>query len=101
MRPLSQGKKQVKFLLVTIDCFTKWVEAEALATVIEAMVRSFVWKILCAGSGSHRRSSQIMVVSSIVKDSNHFAYALASRTNINPRGILKPTDRLKQQIVHC
>ena len=39
-----QGKKQVKFLLVTIDYFTKWVEAEALATITEAKVRNFLWK---------------------------------------------------------
>ena len=45
---LPQGKDQVKFLLVTIDCFTKWVEAEALAMIIEARIRSFVWKnIIC------------------------------------------------------
>ena len=46
--PLPRGKDQVKFLLVTIDCFTKWVEAEALAMIIEARIRSFVWKnIIC------------------------------------------------------
>ena len=48
MGPLPQGKRQVKFLLVAIDCFTKWMEAEALATIIEAKVRNFVWKnIVC------------------------------------------------------
>ena len=48
MRPLTQGKRQVKFLLVAIDYFTKWVEAEALATIIEAKVSNFVWKnIVC------------------------------------------------------
>ena len=42
------GKGQVKFLLVAIDYFTKWVEAEALATITEARIRSFVWKnIIC------------------------------------------------------
>ena len=40
--------RQLKFLIVSIDNFTKWVEAEALATIIEKNVRSFVWKnIVC------------------------------------------------------
>ena len=33
--PLPQGKRQVKFLLVTINYFTKWIEAEALPTITE------------------------------------------------------------------
>ena len=38
----------MKFLLVAIDYFTKWVEAEALATITEAKVQNFVWKnIVC------------------------------------------------------
>ena len=46
--PLPLGKSQVKFLLVAIDYFTKWVEAEALATITEAKIQNFVWKnIIC------------------------------------------------------
>ena len=46
--PLPQGKRQVKFLLVAIDYFTKWVEVEALSTIMEAKVQNFVWKnIIC------------------------------------------------------
>jgi len=45
---LPQGKGQIKFLLVAIDYFTKWVEVEALTTITETRIRSFVWKnIIC------------------------------------------------------
>ena len=48
MGPLPQRKRQMKFLLVTIDYFTKWIEAEALTTIIEVKVQNFVWKnIIC------------------------------------------------------
>ena len=42
--PLPQGKRHVKFLLVAIDYFTKWVEAEALSTITKAKIQNFVWK---------------------------------------------------------
>ena len=45
---LPLGKGQVKFLLVDIDYFKKWVEAEALATITEAKIQNFVWKnVIC------------------------------------------------------
>ncbi|KAL0449406.1 UNVERIFIED_CONTAM: hypothetical protein Slati_1497000 [Sesamum latifolium] len=44
--PLALGQK--KFLLVAIDYFTKWVEAEPLARITEAKVMKFIWKnIIC------------------------------------------------------
>ena len=48
MGPFLMAIRQLKFLVVGIDYFTKWVEAEALATIIEKNVRSFIWKnIIC------------------------------------------------------
>ena len=44
MRPFPTVVRQLKFLVVGIDYFTKWVEAKALATIIEKNVRGFVWK---------------------------------------------------------
>lgn len=46
--PMPQGKGQLKFAVVAVDYFTKWTEAEALATITVAKIEHFVWKnILC------------------------------------------------------
>ena len=48
MGPFPIVVRQLKFLIVGIDYFIKWVEAEALATITEKNVRSFVWRhIIC------------------------------------------------------
>ena len=48
MGPFPTAVQQLKFLVVGIDYFTKWVEAEALATITEKNIRSFVWRcIIC------------------------------------------------------
>ena len=41
--PFPIGRAQKKFILVTVDYFTKWVEAEALTNIIARQVHSFVW----------------------------------------------------------
>ncbi|KAL0455204.1 UNVERIFIED_CONTAM: hypothetical protein Slati_0859600 [Sesamum latifolium] len=44
--PVASGQR--KFLLVAIDYFTKWVEAEPLARITEGEVMKFIWKnIVC------------------------------------------------------
>ena len=48
MGPFLIVMRQLKFFIVGIDYFTKWVEAEVLATITEKNVRSFVWRnIVC------------------------------------------------------
>ena len=48
MGPFLTAVWQLKFLVVGIDYFTKWVEAEALATIMEKNIRSFIWRnIIC------------------------------------------------------
>ena len=44
MGPFPPGKKQIKFLIITIDYLTKWVEVELIAMITKAKIRSFVWK---------------------------------------------------------
>ena len=46
--PFPTAVSQLKFLVVGIDYFIKWVEAEALATITEKNIQSFVWRnIIC------------------------------------------------------
>ena len=46
--PLPIGKGQCKFIIVVVDYFTKWVEAEPLAIITEQKIRNFVWRaIIC------------------------------------------------------
>ncbi|GAV70230.1 rve domain-containing protein [Cephalotus follicularis] len=48
IEPLPMASGQRKFLIVAVDYFTKWVEAEPLAIITEKNTESFVWKsIIC------------------------------------------------------
>lgn len=48
MGPFPKTMRQLKFLVVGIDYFTKWVEGEPLAIITERKIRNFVWKkIVC------------------------------------------------------
>ena len=42
LSPFPMGTRQMKFLVVVIDYFTKWVEAEPLAKITQQNIRSFV-----------------------------------------------------------
>ncbi|XP_071718358.1 uncharacterized protein [Rutidosis leptorrhynchoides] len=46
--PFPAGPGGVKFLVVAIDYFTKWVEAKPLKTILGKQIRNFVWEsIVC------------------------------------------------------
>ena len=48
MGPFLTAVRQLKFLVVDIDYFTKWVEAEALAIITEKNIQNFFWRnIIC------------------------------------------------------
>nr|KYP33669.1 Pol polyprotein [Cajanus cajan] len=42
--PFPMAKGQLKFLIVAVDLFTKWIEAEPLATISAANIQKFTWK---------------------------------------------------------
>nr|KYP37170.1 Pol polyprotein [Cajanus cajan] len=46
--PFPLAKGQLKFLLVAIDYFTKWIEACPLAKITTENVQKFTWRnIIC------------------------------------------------------
>ncbi|GJY97682.1 reverse transcriptase domain-containing protein [Tanacetum coccineum] len=46
--PFLEGPGKVKFLIVAIDYFTKWIEAKPVATITGNQIKKFVWdKIVC------------------------------------------------------
>ncbi|GJX40107.1 reverse transcriptase domain-containing protein [Tanacetum coccineum] len=46
--PFPEGHGKVKFLIVAIDYFTKWIEAKPIATITGNQVKQFVWdNIVC------------------------------------------------------
>ncbi|GJY78842.1 reverse transcriptase domain-containing protein [Tanacetum coccineum] len=46
--PFPEGPDKVKFLIVAIDYFTKWIEAKPVATITGAQIKKFVWdNIFC------------------------------------------------------
>ncbi|GFS38889.1 hypothetical protein Acr_00g0059990 [Actinidia rufa] len=49
--PLPRAPLQKKFLIVAIDYFTKWIEAQPLTKITEKNTRDFVWKHLVCRFG--------------------------------------------------
>nr|GEV47853.1 reverse transcriptase domain-containing protein [Tanacetum cinerariifolium] len=100
--PFPEGPGKVKFLIVTMDYFTKWIEAKPVATITDNQVKKICGTTLSVDSDSQERSSRIMKNSSGTIHSKIGArnYAFA-----NPLLLLstsKPMIWLKEQIAaHC
>ncbi|GJZ65338.1 reverse transcriptase domain-containing protein [Tanacetum coccineum] len=46
--PFPEGPGKVKFLIVAIDYFTKWIEAKPMATITGNQIKKFMWdNIIC------------------------------------------------------
>ncbi|GJV89500.1 reverse transcriptase domain-containing protein [Tanacetum coccineum] len=47
-RPFPEGPRKVKFLIVAMDYFTKWIEAKPVVTITGNQIKKFVWdNIVC------------------------------------------------------
>ncbi|XP_025692656.1 uncharacterized protein [Arachis hypogaea] len=63
--PFPVGPGQVKYLIVAIDYYTKWIEAEPLASISSSNCRKFMWRQVITrfkfltGLGIRRRFSSV------------------------------------------
>lgn len=79
--PLPMAKAQRKFFLVAIDYFTKWVEAEPLATITTAKIQSFTWKNIICRFGIPR----VLITDNGRQFDNHSFKAFCSSYHIDHR----------------
>ena len=105
MGPFPTGVRQLKFLVVGIDYFTKWVEAEALATITERNIRNFVWrniicrfeipKVLVSDNGKQFDNSAFRDFCSELGIKNHYS----SPTHPQANGQVEVTNRSLFKII--
>ena len=50
-RSISRATGNRRFVVVAVDYFTKWAEAEALANIRDVDVKKFIWKNLITRFG--------------------------------------------------
>ena len=95
--------RQLKFLVVGIDYFTKWVEAEALATITKKNIRNFVWRhiicrygiprVLVSDNGKQFDNSAFKDFCSELRIKNHYSSSAHPQANgqveVTNRSLLK------------
>ena len=105
MGPFPMALKQLKFLEVGIDYFTKWVEAEPLATITKKSIRSFVWrniicrygilKVLVSDNGKQFDNDAFRDFCTELGIENHYSSPTHSQAN----GQVEVTDRTLLKII--
>ena len=105
MGPFLTALRQLKFLVVSIDYFTKWVEAEPLATITEKSIRTFVWRniiyryrisrVLVSDNGKQFDNSTFKDFCSELGIKNHYS----SPTHQQANGQVEVTNRTLLKII--
>ncbi|GJQ91605.1 reverse transcriptase domain-containing protein [Tanacetum coccineum] len=84
--PFPEGPGKVKFLIVALDYFTKWIEAKAVATITGNQVKTFVWdNIVCRFSLPREIISDNGQTEAWVRESRH---AWAKETRIGTEAVI-------------
>ena len=92
---MSQSSGKQKYLLVSIDYFTKWVEAEPLANIRDVDAKRFVWKNIVTWFGFLTCSSRTTAFSSTAKCLEDIVVSWRLQAGILLLLIPKGTDKQK------
>ncbi|XP_020985712.1 uncharacterized protein LOC110274775 [Arachis duranensis] len=65
--PFPVGPRQVKYLIVAIDYYTKWVEAEPLAIISSSNCRKFMWRQVITQFGNPEIVISVNGTSSLIR----------------------------------
>ena len=105
MGPFPIALSQLKFLVVGIEYFTKWVEAEPLATITEKSICTFVWRniicrygiprVLISDNGKQFNNSAFKNFYSELGIKNHYS----SPAHPQAKGQVKVTNRTLLKII--
>ncbi|KAK2999126.1 hypothetical protein RJ639_022920 [Escallonia herrerae] len=79
--PFPPTTAQHKFVIVVIDYFTKWVEAEALATITEKKCEDFFWRAVVCHFGIPR----VLITDNVKQFDNPTFRAFCSNLSIEQR----------------
>nr|GEZ54213.1 reverse transcriptase domain-containing protein [Tanacetum cinerariifolium] len=98
-RPFSEGPRKVKFLIVAMDYFTKWIEAKSVTTITSNQIKNFVWdNVVCrfglpeeiiSNNGSNSGTIRSKIVAKKLCIRQHFASVKHPQTN----GLLERANR--------
>ena len=105
MGPFPTAIRQLKFLVVGIDYFTKWVEAKPLTTIMEKNIWTFVWRniicrygiprVLISDNGKQFDNSAFKEFCSELGIKNHYS----SPANPQANGQVEVTNRTLLKII--
>lgn len=90
--PFPEALGKVKCLVVSIDYFKKWIEAEPIATINGRCMIKLMWKNILTRFGTQGHLSATMVYSSLQTLSGNGVKNITYNNDSLPWLILKPID---------
>jgi hypothetical protein len=96
--PMPGAEGKLKYTVVTVEYFSKWIEAKALTTITSATIQKFSSKTLYAASGFQGPSLLTMAPNLSWKHSEHSAVRWEQIFILLRSDIKSPTESLKEQM---